>query len=436
MSLNQPSPQDAFVHGQVVNLVRTGQALTRPALEQLSGLGRKVVAQRVSQAIDAGLLEDGEYAPSSGGRAPRLLRFRAEAGHVFAGVVGASEITAAITTLDGTILADAHEAWDVARGPDETLGRLDALFAQLNRRLRVEPWVLGIGVPGPVDFTTGRLVAPPIMPGWDGCSVRAWFRERYETPVWVDNDVNLMALGEWHRGTPRDGRDLLYVKVGTGIGAALVSRGAVHRGDTGAAGDIGHIQVSDDPRVVCRCGLTGCLEAVAGGWALLRDLTARARSGDSPFLADRLSARGRLLPEDIADAVIAGDEAAREAGEGAARTVATTVASLVNFVNPGVLVVGGGVLRTGTTFVDILAEAVLRRGTRLATQRLVVRPASLGFTEGILGAGLLAVEQVFAPHALGLWMEDGSPVGHAVRLHQAAAPQGVDFGSFGAKVWN
>jgi predicted NBD/HSP70 family sugar kinase len=419
MSSSSPSPQDAYVHGRLINLVRTGRALTRPALEQETGLGRKVVTQRVQQAIDVGLLEDGDLAPSGGGRPSRLLRFRSDAGHVYAGMVGATEMTAAVATLDGTLLGSLHEDWDAAHRPEETLEVLDGLFARLARRTRTEPWAFGIGVAGPVDFGTGRLVDPPIMPGWDGFSVRSWFRERYDAPVWVDNDVNLMALGEWHRGRPRDGRDLLYILVDEGVGAGLVSRGTVFRGDTGAAGDIGHVQVTDDPSVLCRCGQTGCLEAVTGGWGLVRQATARA--GESPLLAARLAERGVLTAQDVGMAARDGDPLASDLVESGARVIGVTVANLVNFVNPGTVVVGGGVLRVGDTVVRTLEETVRGRTTRLARQRLTVRPASLDFREGVTGAALLAVEQLFDPASVGLWVENGSPIGHAAPLHRTAA---------------
>ena len=195
------SPQDAFVHGQLINLVRTGRARTRPGLEQETGLGRKLVAQRVQQAIDLGLLEDADLVPSGGGRPSRQLRFRTEAGHVYAALIESTEIRAAVCRLDGTVVESSHAEWVAADGPDATMEVLDGMFTRLRRRTRTEPWAFGIGVSGPVDFTTGRLVEPPIMPGWDGYSVRAWLRDRYDAPVWVDNDVNLMALGEWHRGS-------------------------------------------------------------------------------------------------------------------------------------------------------------------------------------------------------------------------------------------
>jgi predicted NBD/HSP70 family sugar kinase len=417
MSSTTPSPQEAFIHGRLINLVRTGRAVTRPALEQETGLGRKLVAQRVQQAIDVGLLEDGELAPSGGGRPSRVLRFRTDAGHVFAGLIGATEMTAAVATLDGTLVASLHEDWDAADRPEETLELLDALFVRLARKTRAEPWAFGIGVAGPVDFATGRLVDPPIMPGWDGYSVRAWLRDRYDAPVWVDNDVNLMALGEWYKGEPHDGRDLLYVHIDEGVGAGLVSRGNVFRGDTGAAGDIGHVRVTDDPDVLCRCGQTGCLDAMTGGWGMVRRLTPRA--GESPILSARLAQRGHLITQDVGQAAGLGDALAWEAVVTGNHLVGATVANVVNFVNPGTVVLGGGVLRVGRRVFDLFEETVRARTTKLAAQRLSIRPASLDFHEGVTGAAILAIEQLFGPESVGLWIENGSPIGHAASLQRA-----------------
>ena len=130
-----------------------------------------------------------------------------------------------------------------------------------------ELWGGGIGVPGPVEFRTGRPISPPIMPGWDGYPIRARFAARYGVPVWIDNDVNVLALGEWRSGVAVGHDNVVVVKIGTGIGAGIISDGRLHRGAQGSAGDVGHIQVVDDAKVICRCGNVGCLEALAGGAA-------------------------------------------------------------------------------------------------------------------------------------------------------------------------
>src|SRR5690606_1731717 len=152
-------------------------------------------------------------------------------------------------------------------------------------------------VPGPVDFESGRPVAPPIMPGWNGFDVRRQFEHRYDAPVWVDNDVNLLTFGERARRKD-DHLDLIYCKIGSGIGAGLLSHGHVHRGANGAAGGIGHVR-GRDSGAPCRCGKLGCLEAVAGGWAMIRDALADIEAGASGALANAVAAGEELTPERI-----------------------------------------------------------------------------------------------------------------------------------------
>ncbi|WP_051871304.1 ROK family protein [Streptomyces sclerotialus] len=401
----------------VINLVRSGRAATRPELVTVTGLSRKAVTQRVDQALALGLLEDGELAPSSGGRQARTLRFRAEAGHLYSAFVGASEFTAAVMDLTGTVVASHHEDWATDTGPEPTMRQIRSAFTTLARKTGLgRPWAIGIGMPGPVEFATGHLVAPPIMPGWDGFSVRSWLREHYDAPVWVDNDVNLMALGEWTAGVPHDGRDMLFVKVGTGIGAALVTRGRLLRGDRGAAGDIGHTHVTDDPSAVCRCGLTGCLEAVASGWSILEEGTRRVE--ESARLTASLRRTGRLTLGAIGAAAVDGDRLALEMIDKRSRLVAEVIANLVNFCNPGVLVLGGGILRTGSRFVDVVSSTVHARCNRLVTSGLTVRAASLDHFEGVIGGGLLASSALFATTPLSHWVESGSPLGHATTLQR------------------
>lgn len=404
----------------VVDLVRSGRAVTRPRLVVDSGLSRKVVTQRVDQACELGLLGEGGLAPSDGGRQARLLEFRADAARVVGVLIEASEITVGIADLRGRIIATAHEDWSVEEGPEPTMQRVKAhIDALAAREDATRPWGIGVGVPGPVDFSSGRLVSPPIMPGWDGFSPRAWLREHFDAAVWVDNDVNLMAIGEWAFGPGPISDDMLFIKVGTGVGSAIISHGRLLRGQRGAAGDIGHVHVTDAPGAICRCGQAGCLEAVAGGWSLLIEATRRV--GESAVLTRAVADHGEVTLGDIGVAANERDPLALELIVKRATAMGEVAANLVNFANPGQLVIGGGVLRTGTEVVDTIREIVFRRGTRLATDGLVVRAASLDQMEGVAGAALLASENLFAPTALARWVEGGNPLGHAAALQRHPA---------------
>jgi predicted NBD/HSP70 family sugar kinase len=388
---------------RIVNLVRTGEASTRPEIGRLTGLGRGVVTQRVDAAIEMGFLEDGEFGPSSGGRAPRRLRFRAEQGVIAVCALGALHLRVGLAHLDGRIVASDHCAWEIARGPEDTLsvalGMLDQLLSDAGGP---DVWAVAVGVPGPVDFEHGTPVAPPIMPGWNGFDVRSRFEAHLGAPTWVDNDVNLLALAERARRGD-DALDLIYCKVGTGIGAGLLTRGRIHRGANGAAGDVGHVRLpgSTEP---CRCGKRGCLEAEAGGWAVVREAR-RALDGGA---GGALAGVDPLTPEAVAVAATNGDLLAISLVEHCAQRVGESLAGLVTMFNPSVIVVGGAVSAAGETFLAQVRQRVYEHSLPLATRDLVIVRSHGDADEPLRGGAELAIEQLFEA-TFPRWFAAGRP---------------------------
>ena len=403
---------DALV--TVLDEIRLGRSRSRSELVDSTGLGRGVVAQRVGELLDRGLVIEGDVGPSTGGRPPRQLSFRADAGHILVADLGATSIDVAATTLDGRVLAHHAEPSDIGAGPDVCLGRVEELFRGLDPARHGLPgrlWGVGIAVPGPVEFRTGRPTSPPIMPGWDGYPIRERFATRTSAPVWVDNDVNALALGEWRAGVAVDHDDVVVIKVGTGIGAGIISEGRIHRGAQGSAGDVGHIQVVDDTAMVCRCGNIGCLEALAGGAALARDGEIAARAGRSAFLARVLDESGCMTAEDVARAAIHGDAVALALLQEAGRRIGQVLASIVNFFNPSLIVIGGGVAKSGDQFLATIRETIYRRSLPLATRDLVIARSALGGLASVIGASSMVVDQLFLRDSLATWMEVGEPHG-------------------------
>lgn len=393
---------------RIVNLVRTGEAMTRPEIGRVTGLGRGVVTQRVDQAIEMGFLADGEYGPSSGGRAPRTLRFRSEQGRIIVAAFGALHIRVGIASLDGDILDDRHTEWDIARGPAETIDRALAMLDEiLAGHDDVPVWGVAVGIPGPVDFDSGRPVAPPIMPGWNGFDMRRRFEERFDAPVWVDNDVNLLAFSERSR-RPDERLDLIFFKVGTGIGAGLLSQGRIHRGANGAAGDVGHVRVrdSDSP---CRCGKVGCLEAEAGGWALVRDADRAVEDGATGALARYVAEGTTLTPQLIAMSAMNGDALAISLIQRSARLVGESIAALVNMFNPAVIVVGGAVSSAGEVFLAEVRQRVYELSLPLATRDLAIVRSLGDEKEPLRGGAEMVREQLFEA-TFPRWFAEGRPL--------------------------
>ena len=380
-----PAPGSA---GALLHLIRDGRAVTRAELARVTGLARSTIAQRVDALLEHGLVYEAGGSASTGGRPPMVLAFNRDAGVVLVADLGATHARVAVSDLAGTPLAERASDLDIALGPDACLGWVSERFQELLEevgRSREDVRGIGVGVPGPVEFDSGRPVSPPIMPGWDDFAIPEWFADRYGAPVLVDNDVNIMARGE-HWVHWRATEHLLLVKVGTGIGCGIVADGHIHRGARGAAGDIGHIRATDDPDVVCRCGNIGCLEAIAGGQALAQRL---AESGQEAANSRDVV---RLVREGHAGAI----RMVRDAG----RTLGEALAGAVNFFNPAVIVVGGDIAEAHAQLLAGVREGILSRSLPLATRDLTIVPCRLGDRAGVTGAAIMAIEHVLAPGAV------------------------------------
>jgi predicted NBD/HSP70 family sugar kinase len=324
---------------------------------------------------------------STGGRRPTVFAFNESAGVVLAADLGATHSRVAVTDLSGAVLAEHAEVIEISMGPEAFLDWLEARFDALlgaAGRSPADVWGVGVGVPGPVEFATGRPANPPIMPGWDGYGVADRLQARYGVPALVDNDVNIMALGE-HVRAWRDADHLLFVKVGTGIGAGVVAEGRIHRGAQGAAGDIGHIRVTGED-ALCRCGNTGCLEAVAGGAAMAAALRAQGLDAHDS--------------REVVALVRAGEPAAIRVVRDAGRVLGEALAAAVNLFNPSVLVVGGDVAEAHEQLLAGIREAIYQRSLPLATRHLKIARSTLEDRAGVIGAAVMVIDHLLAPDAV------------------------------------
>jgi predicted NBD/HSP70 family sugar kinase len=382
--------------GAVLRLIRDGDAVTRADLARATGLARSTVAQRVDALLAHSLVYETGGSSSTGGRPPSILAFNDGGGVILAADLGATHSRIGVTDLAGDPLVERAAEIDISLGPEAVLewllGPFGEMLAEADRSSS-DVRGIGIGVPGPVAFSEGRPVNPPIMPGWDGFSIPEWFASHYEAPVLVDNDVNIMALGEHWTGW-RETEHLLFIKIGTGIGCGIVAGGRIHRGAEGAAGDIGHIRIAGHDDVVCRCGNIGCLEAVAGGGAL----------------AARLSEQGTEAANarDVVRLVRAGDPAATQAVREAGRRLGEVLASCVNFFNPRVIVIGGDLGGAHEQLLAGIREVTFMRSLPLATGALRIVPSELGDRAGVIGAAVLVIEHVLAPDVIDRAIEHGT----------------------------
>jgi predicted NBD/HSP70 family sugar kinase len=371
--------------GEVFSLLRDGRAVTRSEVGRLTGLSRTAVAARVGALLESGLVvegTDGLRSPSSGGRPPVRLRFNRHAGVVLAGAIGRSRTQLGVCDLDGDVLATDDLDQEVGAAPDELMPKVGAGFAGLLDRLgrpAADVRAVGLSIPGTVDTRRGASLDSPIMAGWDGVELAPFLRDLTAAPVFVENDANVMALSE-RRGHLEHHRDLLFVKASTGIGVGIVAGGRLLRGGLGAAGEIGHTKTPAAQGLPCRCGDTGCLEAVAAGWALVQ----AARTGGHEVSHVR----------DLVDLAARGDADARHLVRTAGRRVGEVVASAVNLLNPEAVVLGGDLAQVYDLFVAGLRESLYSQASALATRELVIAPVTHGDRSGVVGCAALAIREV------------------------------------------
>jgi len=394
---------EAFGPGAVLALFRHGRARTRADLVHMTGLARSTVTQRLDTLLAAGLLiPDGESV-STGGRPPTQFRFNASGGVLLIADIGASHLRCAVTDLVGTVLTEEASELDVAAGPYPVLDQVTKAFETLLAGAGRSPKDvrgIGVSVPGPVEFATGRVVSPPIMTGWDGFDIPGYFAVRYDCPTLVDNDVNVMAFGEQRACWPQH-LHMLMIKVGTGIGCGIIANGEIHRGAQGAAGDLGHIPYSGEAGPVCRCGNIGCVEAYAGGWALLRDLRALGHDVQSSFDVVRLIRAGQP------DAM----RLARQAG----RVLGQAISDAVSFFNPSLVVIGGRLAHADEPLLAGIREVVYRRSLPLATRDLQITTSRLDERAGVTGLALMLGDHIFAPRRVDQALGDESVYRHPER---------------------
>jgi glucokinase-like ROK family protein len=367
---------------------------SRNALAQRLAYSKSKANAMVAALLDEGLLDEVGLQESSGGRRAETLRLSETLGVVIGADLGATSMQVAVMRPDMTVLARHREPIDVRQGPGVILARVRGLMRELLARCGLaahQVIAIGMGVPGPVDFESGQLVNPPLMPDWDGFSIRDYLREAFAAPVFVDNDVNLMALGEIYR-LQRNLPNFLVIKVGTGIGCGIVCHGQVYRGANGSAGDVGHICVDQHgPR--CHCGNQGCVEAMAAAPAMARMAIEAAQRGESTMLAERLQSTGTLTIEDVAQASRTGDVAANAIIQRAGSLVGQMLASIVNFFNPSHVFIAGRVTDMGPLFLASVRQSVYYRSLALSTRHLEIQYAPLADDAGVVGAGVLAMQE-------------------------------------------
>lgn len=351
-------------------------------MAEYAGVVKSTVSYAVAELMEMGIIEE-----ESGFKKRKRLRLAEDYRSVVGVYMGLTSLHISRCDLKANIIDSFECSIDFTiQTPEEISG----IIIKAIEAFEAEDIIgIGVGLPGPVDFSNQVLYTPPEMPGWDGYPFYDILKEKFSCIVVLDNDVNVLALGERDKGLAEGCQDFLYVKVGTGIGSGLMVNGGLFRGADGAAGDIGHIAV-DSSDILCPCGNRGCLEMAAGSRAIADE--ANQRKGESPFL---LSLEHPICAEDVGEGMSRGCPVCTQIIIRSGQTIGTVLAKFVNFFNPKIIIVGGGVAQSGQKFISSIQEILYKRSTPLATAKLAVRKSELQEQAGTMGAAILVIDEIF-----------------------------------------
>jgi glucokinase-like ROK family protein len=376
----------------ILDIIRfTPGGISRAELARQMLLTRAAISTIIDDLESLGLVDEIETGPTTGGRRPILLAINPHYGYVVGIDMGATHLGLVVTDFSAHVLEEIEYPFTVADGPQKCLPKINQYLIDLLGCLNLninQISAIGMDVPGPVVAEAGGVSSPPIMPGWDGYPIRTKLEELWQVTVSIGNDAEMGALGEWAYGSGRGESNLVYIKVGTGVGAGLLLDGQIYRGTSGCAGEIGHITIQENGPL-CTCGNYGCLEAMAGGYAIAR----KAREAVETGKRTQLSAiePGKILAVNVAAAAQRGDLVAQQIITEAGTHLGIAVASLVNLINPSMVIIGGGVSQLGDLLLDPIRKTVMERSLNSAAKVVRITSAVLGRRASSMGAVVQAI---------------------------------------------
>lgn len=369
----------------------TPGGISRAELARQMNLTRSAISSIIDHLKKINLVDEIEIGHASIGRKPILLAIDPGYGHIVGIDMGATHLGIILTDFSPHVLDEIEIPFSVTDGPEKCLDQINSCLLSLLSRSNLDLKqisAIGMNVPGPIVSEAGGVSSPPIMPGWGDYPIRKHLEDLWQIPVTIGNDAELGALGEWAYGSGRGERNLAYIKVGTGIGAGLLLDGHIYRGTTGSAGEIGHVTIQENGPL-CTCGNHGCLEALAGGQAIARKAREAIVSGRRTQLASISPEEIRAI--DVAAAAQRGDLVAQQIITDAGYHLGIALASLVNLINPSLVVIGGGVSQLGDLLLEPIRKTVMERSLYSAAKIVRITSAVLGRRASSMGAVVQAI---------------------------------------------
>jgi len=380
----------------ILNLIKDKGPISRADISKITKLTRSTVSSIVDYLIGKDLIKEIGLTSSGVGRKAILLELNSKAYYSIGVDLGTLHTTVAITDLLGRVETKIEYPTDCQQDKDRIIEKLIAAIHNIINNSGIKrKKIVGIGVaaPGLIDKKGTMLITPNF--GWRDTPLREILKREFHLPVFVDNNVNIMALAESEFGEGRGVKNFVFINVGMGIGAGVVINGELFHGESNCTGEIGHTTVDyNGPK--CSCGNNGCLEVMASGSAIAKRAIKAIKEGNKSLISELANHDlNKISAEIVATAANQGDKLGQSIMEGTGEYLGTGVANIINLFNPELVIIGGGVARAGDLIFEPLEKAVQKRAFSVSAEVAKIIPVSLGKDCTVIGAAALVLKEMF-----------------------------------------
>lgn len=381
----------------VLNLIKDKGPLSRADISRITKLTRSTISSIVSYLIKKNLVKETGLSSSGVGRKGILLKLNPKAYYVVGVDLGTLNTIAVVVDLEGKIMERVEHPTNSERSKDKVIERLKAVIHEVITASNINiQKIAGIGlaVPGLVDSKKGIMLITPNF-GWRNTPIGEILEKEFHTPIFIDNNNNVMALGEAEFGIAQGVRNFVCINVGMGIGSGIVINGELYRGETESTGEIGHTTVDyNGPK--CSCGNYGCLEVMAAAPAIAKRAVKAVKEGKKTLISELVNSNlDEISAAIVAEAANKGDKLAQEIIEKTGEYLGTGIANIINLFNPQMVIIGGGVAQAGDLIFNPLKKTMEKRAFPVPAKVAKIVASSLGRDCTVIGAATLVLKKTF-----------------------------------------
>jgi glucokinase-like ROK family protein len=380
----------------VMNTLRLHAPISRARIANLTGLNRSTVSNIVNALIEEGLVSENEQEGSKVGRPAIPLGLRSDGGAVIGMEIGVDFIAILLTNFVAETLWETRIETSPSQPQSSIIGQAEQLVERalsIAKEKRLRPLGLGIGLPGLINLNQGELIIAPNL-NWKNVPLRLMWNQRFRLPVYIENEANLAALGEYYFGVARGVDNFIYLSSGIGLGGGIMIGGNLFRGGYGYAGEIGHVQ-RDPQGEQCACGRIGCWETQVGTRAVLHRVKKELQIHSDQFLLDACQGNfDNITFEMVVKFALEDDHVCRQAIEDVAANLGAGIADLVNVFNPQLVVIGGAFILGKDILEPIIKKTIFSEALQPSTDNLRIAFSERGADACALGAVAIVLDDI------------------------------------------